>query len=129
MRQVGSGLGTEAERHSEAAGGAGGRTEQDAVNMVVTAIVGVMSHGMKGGGGGGCVWALLLSLSELVPALSLPVALVKSMGHVQTPPGRARALLRLAMSDRSSLLYRGDSLIRNCRPPQDHHRTLGIVLL
>ena len=25
--------------------------------------------------------------------------------------------------------YRGSSLIRNSRPPQDHHRTLGTLLL
>ena len=27
------------------------------------------------------------------------------------------------------MLYRGTSLIRNCLPPQDHHRALGIGLL
>ena len=27
------------------------------------------------------------------------------------------------------LAYMGTSLIRNCTPPQDHHRALGIALL
>jgi len=28
----------------------------------------------------------------------------------------------------SMITYRGTSLVRNCPPPKDHHRTLGMVL-
>jgi len=33
------------------------------------------------------------------------------------------------LTPRAGPFYRDTSLIRNCPPPQDHHRALGIILL
>lgn len=84
--------------------------------MVVSAIVGVLSHGLRSRGAessGGAVWELLGEIVALMPSLSLPVSLVRSMPNVETPAGRVRALLRLAMSDRSL----ADFITVLCRAP------------
>ena len=55
-------------------------------------------------------------------ALSLSLTHTHTHNHTE----RRRHALRVCVEDGD---YRGTSLIRNCPPPQDNRRALGIVLL
>lgn len=80
------------------------KNEQEGVHSVVGAVVNIIAHGLRAldeEGGGPAVWDVLQGLEHRLPSLAYSLSLVQSLPHVTSSLGRARAFLRMMVSEKA----------------------------